>query len=280
MGDILSNKKYNKKMILDHIFNLKFDPEIPEQSINFYLDDIRAAGDAIGMDLPTSYSNFVLDLCRKNRGIQSRVPEVVRMNGYDLCKKTGVDTNNGKKFVGQFQFVGIGNEIESWLVWPESSKTVVVDSEDLHSVVRKLLRKDEAALFSIIDYFDLLSYVVNDKAETVFRLQAPMKWQPNEIDGMYFYSDSNSVKLIPVEAKALSTGDEINIDQLKGGYETVLEQIKKFNLTITPTIQVVAAQMVRNGIRFAIYAEGEVPGSASVVTRIDVSFEPALESWS
>ncbi len=55
------------------------------------------------------------------------------------------------------------------------------------SEIRPYLCNDEGALFSVIDYCDVLSQILYDqKNNIVLRIQNPMKWQPNEIDGFYF----------------------------------------------------------------------------------------------
>jgi len=60
-----------------------------------------------------------------------------------------------------------------------------------------------------------------------------MKWQPNEIDGFYASQNGKDLDLYPVEAKALTTGDEINLDQLRGGFATVLLQMKRIGKDCT-----------------------------------------------
>lgn len=276
----MNQQKYNKHLILELIFDSKFSGDTESQKqIPIYFHDIRDAGLALNMDLPVSYSNFVLDLCRKNNGITKRVPKNVINAGYDLKKATGVDPENNKKLVGFFVHVGIGNEINSWISWPNPRLSIEVDSSSLHPTVRKLLRKDEAAMFSLIDYLDLLTIATENSYGKVHRLQSPMKWQPNEIDGMYFSDSNGELVFFPVEAKALTTNDEINIDQLSGGFRTVKYQVEKINLETEVRIQSVAALMTSNGIRFAFFPENVEPNADMEFDFVEIKFDPPLDSW-
>jgi hypothetical protein len=277
----MAQLKYNKQLILQEIFREKFKGTPADQKeIPIYFDDIRKAGLALDMELPVSYSNFVLDLCRKNNGIKKRVPPIVIENGYDLKKATGTDPGNSQKLVGVFVHVGLGNEINSWITWPNPRLSIEVDSSNLHSTVRRLLRRDEAAMFSLIDYLDLLTIATENSYGTIHRLQSPMKWQPNEIDGMYFADDDGELILFPVEAKALTTNDEINMDQLSGGFRTVQIQVEKINLGVKPRIQSVAALMTTNGIRFAFFPDDTEPNAEMGFDFIEIIFNPPLEAWS
>jgi hypothetical protein len=276
----MAQQKYKKQLILQEIFREKFGGISENQrEIPIYFDDIRKAGLALDMELPVSYSNFVLDLCRKNNGIKKRVPPIVIEHGYDLKKATGTDPGNGQKLVGKFVHVGVGNEINSWITWPNPRLSIEVDSSILHSTVRKLLRQDEAAMFSIIDYLDLLTIATGNSYGTVHRLQSPMKWQPNEIDGMYFADDAGGLIFFPVEAKALTTKDEINIDQLSGGFRTVQAQVERINLGTKPRIQSIAALMTSNGIRFAFFPDDTEPTAEMEFDFIEIVFDPPLDSW-
>jgi len=273
--------KYNKHQILHEIFRVKFEGyQEKQREIPIYFVDIDIAAAELDMKLPVSYSNFVLDLCRRNRGIEKRVPSNVIKSGYDLKKATGIDPLNNKKLVGKFVHVGIGNEIDSWITWPEPRLSIEVDSSNLHLTVRRLLRKDEAAMFSLIDYLDLLTKVTDSSYGKIRRLQSPMKWQPNEIDGMYFADNADGLTFFPVEAKALTTKDEINIDQLSGGFRTVQLQIQKINLEVEARIRSVAALMTENGIRFAFFPDNTEPNAAIEFDFVEVKFNPPLEAWS
>lgn len=60
------------------------------------------------------------------------------------------------------------------------------------------------------------------------RVQNPMKWQPNEIDGLYMSADGKTI--YPVEAKAVSTGDDINLEQMPGQYKTITVKMPGVNI--------------------------------------------------
>jgi hypothetical protein len=131
-----------------HIFQKYFNPLRPEESLVFYLTDISEGYAATGQSEPVSISNTILDLCRKDRGIAARVPDEISSLGYDLRKKTGQDAR-GHKFAGEFVYVGVGNSLKSWLIWPEEPEIFEVDSTKIPAIVRTLIRKDEGALFSV-----------------------------------------------------------------------------------------------------------------------------------
>lgn len=272
---------YKKHDILEKIFEKKFKGDANSQpEIEIYFDDIKSAARQLSQSLPVSISNFVLDLCRKNGGISKRVPENVRQAGYDLKKATGNSKQrHAKRLAGRFVHVGIGNEIESWLVWPGPHLELIVNSSNLPHPVRSLIRKDEAAMFSVIDYLDVLSKVLQLPDLTVQRLQAPMKWQPNEVDGMYFSAHGASLILYPVEAKALTTQDEINFEQLLGGYRVVVDKLRPSTRAVELDVIQVAAQMIANGIRFAIFPINQEPSNDCVPHCVEVTFSPPIDAW-
>lgn len=267
-------RESKKHPVLWHIFQKYFDSRNPQKLITFYLSDISEGYAATNQAEPVSISNTILDLCRQDRGINSRVPIQISDLGYDLRKKTGQDTE-GKKFAGEFVYVGVGNALQSWLVWPENPEIFEVDSNQIPEIVKALIRRDEGALFSVIDYTDFLSELLHKRKHQVIRVQNPMKWQPNEIDGFYTAVTDSGIVVYPIEAKALTTGDEINLDQLKGGYETVVRHVKTNNLDVT--IVPIAAKMIKNGVLIGIFAPDEVPVEPQTV--INVQLVPKLENW-
>ena len=143
-------RRYSSKKhpVLIHIFLKYWDEKRPTENITFLLSDISEGYRATGQSEPASISNTILDLCRKDRGIDSRVPPEISSRGFDLRKKTGQDSL-GRKFAGEFVFVGVGNEIQSWLRWPNNPEQIEVDSSTIPESVRPLLRRDEGALFSV-----------------------------------------------------------------------------------------------------------------------------------
>ena len=266
-----------KHPVLEYIFKKYYNASKPQSMIEFYLSDISDGYKATKQAEPVSISNTILDLTRQDRGIDSRVPKSISALGYDLRKKTGQDAD-GHKFAGEFVYVGPGNALNSWIIWPDEMEEMTIDTSMIPGIVRKLIRQDEGALFSIVDYTHLFNKVLagDDGVEVeIHRIQNPMKWQPNEIDGFYANDDAQKITIYPVEAKALTTGDEINLDQLQGGFETVRSQFE--NLGIDADIVPIAVKMVENGINIAIFEPNEVPETAC--RYVCIHFEPKLENW-
>lgn len=273
---------YNKHDILGKIFNKKF-AGVPSQQpeIEIYFDDIKTAARQLSQTLPVSISNFILDLCRKNNGLEARVPEVVRNAGYDLKKATGNSSKkHRKRLAGRFVYVGVGKEVQSWLIWPIPNHVIMIDSRQLPPLVRRLLRRDEAAMFSVFDYLDVLSQALGLSSNGIQRLQAPMKWQPNEIDGLYFRDAEANLTLYPVEAKALTTNDEINFEQLVGGYRVVVDKMGSDSEAASIDVVQIAAQMVTNGVRLAVFPKNVEPQQSNIANCIQVTFDPPITAWS
>jgi hypothetical protein len=271
-----------KQCLLQHIFDtLTYNGTqgIGEDHA-FFLQDIIEAYQTKRLRPPTSSSNFVLDLCRKYRPITSRVPDSIMALGYDLRKKTGPDVD-AKNYAGEFIYVGVGNAIESWLVWPEEPDEAVTISNTISSKILRYLRNDEAALFSVIDHCDVLSQVIYDRHNSILRIQNPMKWQPNEIDGLYFSDHYGEEILYPIEAKALSTKDDINLDQMLGAYKTLHE--KAPGTQIAP----LAIMMDKNGLRIGKMKLGlsrlspvrSVEEGLVIEKYTLAKFDPPIPSW-
>lgn len=271
--------------MLEWIFN-KYNPEhdTSRKLIQFTLQDISDGYRALNIMEPASISNTILDLTRKKRPISSRLPESIYSLGYDLRKKTGrtgMLLPNGKEinFAGEFVFVGVGNELSEWLDWDmEFDEVFHLSPEKVPTQIRPFLRQDEGALFSVIDYCDIFSTILHNRPGHILRIQNPLKWQPNEIDGFYHGKWEEGDVLYPVEAKALTTGDDINLVQMLGGIRTLSDNLADFDISIQP----VAARMIRNGIHFTFFQKikaGHQVDEMKVTRKICVLFDPTFDCW-
>lgn len=283
MAYTYNNKTYSSKKhpMLEYIF-LKYNPEknTEQKVISFTLKDISDGYKHCNIPEPASISNTILDLTRKKKPIKNRLPESIYGHGYDLRKKTG-NNKDGMSFAGEFIFVGIGNEIDSWLSWPtkfETEDNFTISSDDIPKKILPYLRNDEGALFSVIDYCDLLSTIFGNEKNSIIRIQNPLKWQPNEIDGFYYGTGKDEDILYPIEAKALTTGDDINLEQMFGAIKMLHTKYAKPNLSLRP----LAVKMVNNGIHIAVF-EKLIAGShleeLKCERQINVSFNPEIPSW-
>lgn len=285
--------EYNKFDALEYLFMQKTanGTQGVTSDIDFTLREIGEAIVRSGGELPASRSNFVLDLTRKDRGIARRLPQRVIDFGYDLRKKTGsVPGSPREKYCGTFIYRGKdaqGNTIplNDWLKLDEERPDEVIEIENrVPELVRSFLSNDEASLFSVVDYCDILSAVLGQR---VYRVQCPMKWQPNEIDGFYVAESENrrNVYIYPVEAKAASTHDDINLIQIYGQYRTLVERYSHggYNLIVRP----IAVRMTETGMVFAILEHNALyhpinnPGAEmfSVHKVVEVVLTPGFDIW-
>lgn len=282
-------KSYNKFSVLKYLFMLKTNNGTIRigEDIDFTLNEVGVGIVETGGTPPTSWSNFVLDLTRKKNTIQQRLPQEIIDYGYDLRKKTGrVPGETQDNFCGTFVYRGFdanGNTvpIQDWLEWGTPDRTITIQNQ-VPPIVRRFISNDEASLFSVIDYCDILSVVLGQK---VYRVQSPMKWQPNEIDGYYVAQNSRNFFVYPVEAKAISTNDDINIVQINGQYNTFIDKYTRdsFSLIVRP----IAAKMKKDGMLLAIMEhnpmynpkQNKEADMFNVTEVINVILDPPLESW-
>lgn len=271
MAFAYQGQTYNSKKfpMLEYIFNQKTQNGTIGigNNITFTLKDVSDGYKACGIAEPASISNTILDLTRQDRGIDSRLPKSISAYGYDLRKKTGPSPNGN--YCGEFVFVGTGNVIHSWLVWDKSKESVITVKNRIPLNVLKYISNDEGALFSAMDYCDVLSYALCGAPGTVVRVQNPMKWQPNEIDGLYMSADGKTI--YPVEAKAVSTGDDINLEQMLGQYKTIT--VKMPGVNIVP----IAAKMKPYGVDLAILRYNVY--ELLPIKFMKVMISPVISSW-
>lgn len=258
---------------LEYIFNkLTSDgTRLIGQNHAFTIVDMLEAYEAVeNQRKRMSISNTILDLTRKDKGIERRLPPTIIQHGYDLRKKTG-PSPSGANYMGEFVYVGVGNALKSWLVWNNVPDRMIEVDNLVPAKIIPFLSKDEGALFSVIDYCDILSHALFDKAETVFRIQNPMKWQPNEIDGLYFSDADGQNTLFPCEAKALSTEDDINLEQMLGGYRTI--NAKVTGIRIVP----LALQMTSEGVNIGVLRD--VGTQLELERFVKVIITPPIQPW-
>lgn len=273
---IINGIKYSsfKHPMLEWIFK-KYNPDLDSKQpvISFTLKDISDGYRALGLREPASISNTILDLTRQDRGITSRLPQSIIKLGYDLRKKTG------NHFAGEFIYVGVGNVLHDWLVWGDDyDDRVIINPSPVPRQILPFIRKDEGALFSVADYCDIFSKVFGGQPNSVVRVQNPLKWQPNEIDGFYHGSWPTGDVLYPIEAKALTTGDDVNLVQMLGGIRTLSENYSGTNIFLQP----IAARMISNGIQLAIFQKikaGDNVTEMIITKRVHVIFDPVFVQW-
>jgi hypothetical protein len=263
-----------KHPILEYIFQSKTNMAavLPDEII-FTYEDIRQAMAALGMqrDKQASLSNFVIDLTRQAASHESRVPASIWEAGYDLDRV--IEREVRQNIAGRL----IRKELKSpdpWIVWQIDTLEQIVIPNGVPEEVRPYLGRDEGALLSVLDYCDTLSLALHKQKDTIKRVQHPKKWQPGEVDGLYFSNHEGNATLYPVEAKALSTGDSVNLAQIQGAYKTILKKIT--DVEIIP----LAIQMIPSGMYIAVFEAEDREAARLIVTRsLQVTIEPVLEAW-
>lgn len=274
-NDAMQSRFSSKFPILQQIFDELTDrgKKRVGENLLFTHSAIERAYRAHGKPRPTSSSNFVLDLTRRNRGIEKRLPSTIIELGYDLRHTTGPAETMGN-YAGEFVFVGVGNTLHDWLEWPSTpDKTITLAASDILKKIFPFLRRDEAALFSVLEYTDALSHAIHNKPQTVFRVQCPVKWQPNEIDGLYFSDSSQQVELFPIEAKALSTADDIYLPQIFGAYRLMRDYFAE--IKVVP----LGIRMTRDGFYIARFREASSHDSIEPESFIHAQIDPPVPSW-
>lgn len=275
--------KSKKFPLLEYIFN-KYNPDkriIP--IIRFTLSDIHEAYLACDISEPTSISNTILDLTRKQHPVSYRLPETIYSLGYDLRKKTGAD-ENGDNLAGEFVYVGVGKELNYWFKFPEEhDELIAISTNPLPKSILPFLRNDESAMFSVMDYLDVFSKIMHGEEHQVTRIQNPLKWQPNEIDGFYVGDWDDGYTLYPVETKALSTKDDINLVQMLGAIRMLHDKFGKLKIRNKKVfIQPIAARMLENEIHFAFFERfeaGTKVDNLNCVKTVRISLSPILPNW-
>ena len=282
-------KSYDKMAVLEYLFQEKTHHGVTGigTDIDFTLKEVGKAIAATGGTPPTSWSNFVLDLTRKKNTIEQRLPGSVIRYGYDLRKKTGRVPGSGRdSYCGTFVYRGFAAAnktipLQDWLEWGPPDRTVVV-CNNVPDLVQRFISNDEASLFSVIDYCDILSRVLNQR---IFRVQCPMKWQPNEIDGYYVAQKGQNIYVYPVEAKAISTSDDINLVQIDGQYRVFIDKYKRggWSLIVRP----IAARMEEDGMILAIMEHNSLYDPKrnpcapmfNIIETVKVQLDPPLLAW-
>lgn len=275
MPFIYKGKKYRsyKHPVMEHIFNEKTRglSDLPDEII-FTYEDIRQAMNALGIqrDNQASISNFTIDLTRRASSHESRVPDSIWDNGYDLDRVSDRDVR--QNIAGRL----IRKELkakEPWIIWPkiEDTDTVYI-ANHTPDEIQPYLGKDEGALLSVMDYCDVLSLAIHGEEGTIKRVQHPKKWQPGEVDGLYYSDFEGKPTLYPVEAKALSTGDHVNLAQVQGAYKTIISKVS--GVEIIP----LAVQMIPEGLYLAIFEAADQ--YELIITRyMKIVLDPPITSW-
>lgn len=272
---IYNGKMYRsyKHPILEYIFNQAMDRAVePPDEIIFTYEDVNQAMSVLGIQRhnQASISNFVIDLTRKANDIHARVPDTISSRGYDLDRVPERRARQG--VLGRL----VRQELkpkDAWITWPLiAGDHAVVVPNVVPGAVRQYLGKDEGALLSVMDYCDVLSLALSGARGAIHRVQHPKKWQPGEVDGLYYSDYSGTPTLYPVEAKALSTGDSVNLAQVEGAYRTTVGKIT--NVLIVP----LAVQMIPEGMYIAVFEATE--DRQLVITQyLKVLLNPPIDAW-
>lgn len=279
MAFIHGGKKYRsyKHPILEYIFEKRTDgltdSEMPDEII-FTYEEVREAMNELKIERKdqASISNFQVDLLRRKSSHESRVPDSIWDKGYDFDRVSNRKAR--ENIAGRLVRKELKPE-EPWIIWPE------IDEQNTINVINRVpeeiepyLGKDEGALISVMDYCDVLSLALHNQPGTIKRVQHPKKWQPGEVDGLYFSSHEGKSILYPVEAKALSTGDSVNLAQIQGAYKTIIGKISNVEIIF------LAVQMIPEGMYLATLERENADKDELAITRyLKIRLVPSLSAW-
>lgn len=275
MAYIHNGIKYRsyKHPILEHIFAkaIANTTTLPDEIV-FTYEDIRQAMIALDIrrDKQASLSNFTIDLTRQAASHEARVPDTIWSKGYDLDRAS--DREARQNIAGRLVRVDL-MPAQSWIVWPEiQQENIITIANQVPAEIRPYLGKDEGALLSVMDYCDVLSLAFHQQPGSIKRVQHPKKWQPGEVDGLYFSNYENQPVLYPVEAKALSTNDSVNLAQVQGAYKTIVGKIA--DVLIIP----LAVQMIPEGMYIAVF-EATLTHELAITRYLQIKLDPPIEAW-
>ena len=243
-----------KHAMLEIIFRLLTYNGVQRQGqhIPFTMNDVARAYNVLGK-YRNNVSSTIVDMTHKDNGRINRVPRFMYDHGYDLRKETK-KRPGGESAAGVFIYVGIGADkgLRDWVKeWPEELATIVRLQKTIPPEIEPFIRTDEGSLFTVIDYGDVLSQALFNTRTTVLRVQNPVKWQPNEIDGLYFSRHTGRPTLYIVEAKALSTGDHLNLAQLWGALQKSRDEYAALNVDVVS----LGIQMLPDGMNIGVFGD-------------------------
>lgn len=176
-----------KAGVLLGLFHSKYDPKSPQDRIEIPIREVVDYLDQNDISRPGNIHNFFKDLVRT--GKMPRFLAEIADNGYQL-----VQTDGGGAFVKSDR-----EDLDDIVTLPKDQEALDVSSNDMPKLTFDLVRTDEGGVISVIEYCGILGLIFE---ADVFRVQTPLKVQPNEVDGCYIYEKDGKKTLLSVEAKS------------------------------------------------------------------------------
>ncbi|WP_129670401.1 hypothetical protein [Candidatus Chloroploca sp. Khr17] len=241
--DHSSNKQFRgyKAGALHTLFFQKYNPEDPQDRIDLNMEEIKQYLDRRG-ETPGNIHNFFKDIVRSGK-MPSQLSELKQL-GYHI-----IQTEKGGAFVRST------NDSVSDIVDISTQEVIyeTLNSDLLPAIVWELIRTDEGAIMSILEYCKILERVTG--AHQVFRVQAPLKVQPNEVDGCYVFEQNGLTTLIAVEAK--SKGSDVLLKhQIFGSAHQALNHFGMFVDEVRPVGIKIQLDNTLLVVTFGAYSDG------------------------
>lgn len=220
----MSNLNHEKRRgykaeVLLALFFQKYDPENPQNVIEITIAEVKTYLDGQG-GTPGNIHNFFKDLVRT--GKMSRQLSLISEAGYHL-----VQNKHGGAFV-------LSSDIDLIDVIDISNYQIIsqtLNTQAIPRMVWELIRTDEGAVISVMEYCRVLEIVMG--ASQVYRVQSPLKVQPNEVDGCYVFEKDGLRTLLAVEAK--SKGSDVLLKhQIYGAAQQALYHFGQFVDRVRP----------------------------------------------
>lgn len=208
-----------KAEALHYLFFARYDRDHPQERIDISTEEVRRYLERQGK-APGNIYNFFKDIVRN--GKMPRDLSHIAQLGYSI-----VQIDGGGAFVrsNNSELVDV-IDISRYSVIED-----VLDSNLIPPLVWELIRTDEGAVISIVEYCRVLEQIMG--VQQIFRVQAPLKVQPNEVDGCYVFEQENSRVLLSVEAKSKGS-DVLLMHQIYGAAQQALNNFGQFVDMVRP----------------------------------------------
>jgi len=254
------NYRSYKPPVLLRIFFRKFNPDDPKDIIPAPIIEVIQTIEEFGLRRPGNIHNCFKDIVRNGK-MPATLKPITDLN-YEI-----------RQVDGGGEFINSDREDLRDVIDLPSMPAKILNSSTIPPNVFDLIRTDEGGILSAIDYSNLLD---DGFGADVLKIQAPVKVQPNEIDGTYFCILNDRRVLLSVEVK--SKGPDVLLKyQLFGGAK---QAQKHFGMSVDVVLPVGIKLEKDNSVFVVVFPEITEADPWPVVDYIlRYELEPVPTSW-